>query len=351
MKKMLALILCLALCCALASTAAATGDVYVVAGSAALCNNENWAATSVANTMKENADGTYSITFSNIQPGNYEFKIVRNGAEWLGDPDNWSQNYAITVKSVCDVTITYDPYTGYAKATGQGVTAAEAPDIKVMSIRGEGLAELDWNNGIAMTKVGEGVYEYTFKALKDATLSIKFAANGNWEDYNFGGSFVDSGEMCEAVWSGENISIIVSGTFDVKIRLDLSSLDYTTKQGAFFVITYTPASAQEPTPTEPSVTETTATEPAPTTPSATEPGTSNTDPLPTEGGNTPAPTDPTQGQTPAPTAPNGEEPQPSQPGDDHPSDNSGITVALIVIAVGVVLAGGILLSRKLRKKA
>ena len=349
MKKLIAIFVCLALLCAGVMAVSAAGDTYVVAGSDGLCNGETWAATSDVNTMTENADGTYSLTVKNVQPGNYEFKIVKNGSEWLGDPDNWSQNYSLTIKTACDVTITYNPTTGYAKATGTGVTAAVAPAISVMSIRGEGLPTLNWDNGIPMELVSDGIYEYTFEDLTDANLFIKFAANGNWNDYNFGGAFTNSGEATGAVWSGENIAISVSGTYDVIVRLDLRNLDYSTKQGATFTITFEKAAVEEtqPTPTEPAPTEPAPTEPAPTTPAPTEPA--PTEPASTE----PAPTVPAATES-APTHPTDIEPapQPTQPQQGQPGDDDGgFPIALIVVIIGVVLVVGILVARKARKKA
>lgn len=260
MKKLLAVLMCLALCCgAAAMTAFADGDTYVVAGESGLCNGEYWAATSTANTMTANADGTYSLTVYNVQPGNYQFKIVKNGSEWIGNPDDWGNNYSFGVSSACTVTITYDPATGYATVSGSGIGVAVAPEITVMSIRGEGHADLDWDNGIAMTKVSEGVYEYTFASLENVELSIKFAANGNWNDYNFGGTYGGSGVVNNAEWSGSNIAVSVGEASSVTIRLDLTGLNYENKQGATFTVTVTPlsggnAGGEETTqPTEPEV--------------------------------------------------------------------------------------------------
>ena len=55
---------------------------YTVAGQAGLCGVE-WDPSQ--NKMTDNGDGTWSITFTNIAAGTYEFKVVENGA-W-GNPD------------------------------------------------------------------------------------------------------------------------------------------------------------------------------------------------------------------------------------------------------------------------
>lgn len=341
MKKITAFLLCLAICCALLTVVGAAGDTYVVAGSEKLCNGELWAATSDVNTMSANSDGTYSIIFYNIQPGNYEFKIVKNGSEWLGDPDNWGNNYAITVKKTCDVTITFDPYTGYAVAKGNGVGAAEAPEISVMSIRGEGLSILDWNTGVAMEKISDGVYEYTFHNLSNVTLTIKFAANGNWEDYNFGGAFTSSGEKTGAVWSGENIVVPVTDAADVTVRLDVKDLDYTSKQGASFTITFSAPTVAPDVDTQPTEPETEPTQPEtqPQTPPETQPdqqpeATEGTEP---QGGNAPKPTESTS-KDPAPTE--------GQKDDTTGGNRTGLIIGIVVAVVAVIAVVIVLVLRK-----
>ena len=77
---------------------------YSVAGSAGLCG-EDWNPT--ADKMTANANGTYSITFSSVPAGSYEFKVVGNGDWGAG---SWpSANYAVKVTATSNVTITFTP--------------------------------------------------------------------------------------------------------------------------------------------------------------------------------------------------------------------------------------------------
>ena len=238
MQKLLAIVLCLAMCLGiLAMTVTAANDTYVVAGSSGLCNGENWAASSTKNKMTANADGTYSLTIANVKAGNYEFKIVQNGSTWHGDPANGGQNYKITVASACNVTITFNPKNKTATASGDGIGAVTAPAINYMAIRGSG-ANLSWEKDNAkMTKVSEGIYEYTFKSLK-GTVEMKFAANGNWDDYNFGGTFKSSGTETAAAWNGGNIKFTTTEATDVVVRLNLTKLNYAKGTGATFTVTF-----------------------------------------------------------------------------------------------------------------
>lgn len=85
---------------------------YFVAGSSSLCG-ENW--DTFADPMTANADGTYSITFSNIAAGTHTFKVVANGDYLVG---SWPENdYVLNITGPSDVVITYDPVnnTGYAR--------------------------------------------------------------------------------------------------------------------------------------------------------------------------------------------------------------------------------------------
>lgn len=62
------------------SAFAADTDGYHVAGNAGLCGEGHEWDTS-ANLMTDNGDGTYSITFTGIAAGNYEFKVELNNWE------------------------------------------------------------------------------------------------------------------------------------------------------------------------------------------------------------------------------------------------------------------------------
>ena len=100
-------------------------DRYVVAGSAGLCGSE-WAAADEANQMTEVSDGVYAITYKNVDAGDYELKVVKNGTQWIGGSDG--NNVKITVSEACDVTVTYSEANGIV-VTGDhvGPTVEDAP--------------------------------------------------------------------------------------------------------------------------------------------------------------------------------------------------------------------------------
>jgi hypothetical protein len=93
---------------------------YYVAGESGLCGS-NWVPGDEANQMVMNVDGTCSITYTDVAPGKYMFKVTQT--DW--SMDNWGGNgpdgnYVIELSSQTYVTITFDPATGSIRvATGE----------------------------------------------------------------------------------------------------------------------------------------------------------------------------------------------------------------------------------------
>ena len=152
----------------------AADSVYVVAGVPELCVN-TWdpsPETSADNIMEAQEDGTYVKVYTDVAVKNdYQFKIVGDGANWYGI-DGGDDNFTFNVKSVCDVTITFNPETLKTTVTGDGV---EIPtELVVESMRTVGNGDGNWLNGVAwdpaddsnlMTEVAPKVYEITYTDL------------------------------------------------------------------------------------------------------------------------------------------------------------------------------------------
>ena len=89
---------------------------YTVAGDNANMFGTTWDATNTNNDMTKNADGTYSITYTNIElTGNVKYKVVVDHA-WTtsyGDPNNNEDQYnkviGIKMAGKYDITIVFDP--------------------------------------------------------------------------------------------------------------------------------------------------------------------------------------------------------------------------------------------------
>lgn len=86
---------------------------YYVAGSAGLCGTE-WSAN--GSPMKKQPDGSWRITFANIEAGDYAFKVT--DGSWSNSwPDT---NYSLTVESKSNVTIAFAP-------EGKSITVTQTP--------------------------------------------------------------------------------------------------------------------------------------------------------------------------------------------------------------------------------
>ena len=215
--------------------------IYIVAGPKSLCGSE-WDGTDVNNQMTEK-DGIYTITYTALVAGDYQFKIVKDGTERIGPEIG---NYAFTVTDTCDVTLTYNPATGEVTYAGDNVTETGFNPEAIYAV---GAGDEDWlNNEVwnpaaesnKLTEVADGIYEITYTNVPafDNYL-VKFAANGSWGD-SWGGEFVANEEV-DAVYNGDNIVVVVDYELaDVTLRLDLTNFDYATKLGAKMTITITP---------------------------------------------------------------------------------------------------------------
>ena len=238
MKKILLMLVALIA----TSFSAMAEDIYIVAGSEELCGTV-WDGTDLNNKMTDNGDGTYSKTFTNVAVMNgYQFKVVKNSAEWYGDEaDN---NITFNVTTACDVTITFNATTFKSTVTGTGVQAYVFNVEKVIAV-GNGVGA--WLNGASwavdadankMTQVADKVYEISFDNVPvgEEDYMVKFATNGSWAD-NFGGIFEASGKESDAMYNSGNITFNLEKAGTVTLRLDLSKFDYATRTGAKFVVT------------------------------------------------------------------------------------------------------------------
>ena len=251
-KRILSIVLTLCMMLTLVPTVAFASDAtYVVAGVPELCG-KNWDGSvegNEENIMASNGDGTYIKVYTNVAVKNdYTFKVVENLSDgtqnWYGA--DGGNNVSFDVVSVCDVTITFDSATKEINVTGSGVEFTTDLVVDSVTVVGNGNYEIwlngePWNPGAyanQMTEVEPKVYEITYTNLeKDLYCEFKFAINSSWTD-NFGGTFSASGVETNAVYNGSTMSFTAPYELtDVKIRLDLSSFDYATKEGATFTVT------------------------------------------------------------------------------------------------------------------
>ena len=187
-------------------------STYVVAGSAGLCGSE-WNGTDPANQMSdEDGDGIYTITYTGVAAGSYEFKVVENGATWYGDNGN---NVVMNLGAKCDVTISFD---AASKKITFEVSGAEIVDdgTKYIVAGVAALCGSEWAPGDEANRMsdedGDGIYTITYTAVEPGNYEYKVVANlpngtQNW--------------LCNDGWSNEVVSVVE--TCDVTICYDKAS--------------------------------------------------------------------------------------------------------------------------------
>ncbi len=257
----LSVMLIMSCICPTLSVSASTTSTYVVAGVEELCG-VNWRGDIIEgadNIMTQNADGTYSIVYTDVAVNNdYQLKVVENDSvgnmTWYG-VDGGNDNVTFHVVEACDVTVTFNPNTLKITVTGDGVNIPTGLEIE--SIRTVGNGDCYWLNGANwdpaadenyMTETSDGIYEISYIEIEQFdNYQVKFAANNSWA-INWGGVYAGSGVESDAVFNGDNITFDVPYELaNVTIKLDIRGFDYATKTGAKFTITVTDATATEPT--------------------------------------------------------------------------------------------------------
>ncbi len=235
----------------------ATADTYIIAGSESLCGS-SWDATDNNNLMNQDGD-ILTLTFASVPAGDeYQFKIVKNGTDWIGDAIG--NNFAFNVSETCDVTVKYNIASLEMDISGTGV---EYPitSLKPDNICAVGNGSGNWLNGSAwypsdsnnyMTEVTDGVYTITYTDVAAGSYELKFTANDSWL-YNWGGIFEGFGVESAAVYNASNnIEFsIVNAPATVTLELDLSGYDHYIMTGATFTVTADPAQDTATEPTEP----------------------------------------------------------------------------------------------------
>lgn len=181
---------------------AAQGDSYVVAGDGGLCNGINWSETNKTNEMKLSGS-VYTITFEDVLPGAYGFKVVKNGS-W---DTSWpSSNYNIDVSAVSDVTITFDPSTNTPNATVTP-TGEQVEIVNKYVVAGDaGLTGINWDTGSEANEMAQDgdVYKITYQDVPAGTYGFKVVKNGSWA----------------SSWPGENYTLVLEDTADVTITFN-----------------------------------------------------------------------------------------------------------------------------------
>ena len=147
--------------------------------------------------------------------------------------------------------------------TTEEPTTEPVLQIHYVNVTGNGegawLNNSDWDpSANRMNEVADGIWEISYDDVEEAfDRQFQFAVNGNMIHY-FGGTYVDSGVVTDAVYTGGKITFDTEYEYQtVKIQLDLRELDERTMTGAKFTVTIIPPGepTEEPTTAEPTTAE------------------------------------------------------------------------------------------------
>ena len=189
-------------------------DTYVVAGPSSIFGS-NWDGTDSDNTMTEGANGIYTLTLNGVNltaSTNYEYKIVKNGSQWIPDGDNLTFN--VPLNGSYNVTFTFNSSTNTCEVTYdlQNATGGETYTVagSNTTILGSEWGQGDTNNDMSLVN---GVYQLTYNdvVISDNNPSCEFRVVVNH-------SWVTAYPVGNASVTGFN----GSGTYDVVFTYDPS---------------------------------------------------------------------------------------------------------------------------------
>ena len=213
-----------------ASSEAPAEDVYVVAGSSTTLFGTAWnssAEDNDANKMTKNTEtGVYEKVYAGVAlpAGNIEFKIVKNGSDWI--PSGSGNNLICTISETAtyDVTFTFDPATSAITSNAEKKGEAQLPDAEINKVEIRGGKQGDWasfSKNFELVKAEEG-------AAYTATIDLA----------EFAGPFDFKLVVNENVWIGTNMLTLVDEAGLVQVS-ETDGADFTLKNDAYQTYTVT----------------------------------------------------------------------------------------------------------------
>ncbi len=219
---------------------------YTVAGEAGLCG-DGWDPAS--NAMTETETGIWSITFSNIAAGSYEFKVTDGTWNNSWGVDGGQTNMTVSVTVLSDVTITFNadtkaidvatvpaatqpeetqpevtqpeetqpevtqPEETQPEVTQPEETQPETPSVTYTVAGDEGLCGVSWKpEQNPMTLNADGLYEITFNDVAAGNYGFKIT-EGKWEPGH--------------EWPSENYNLTVNSAGNVTILFNAETKEIT----------------------------------------------------------------------------------------------------------------------------
>ena len=211
---------------------------YYVAGDSALCGS-NWSQNDIANIMTDNGDGTWSKTYTDVQPATYAFKVT--DGTWDNAWGDNGNNYILTIETACDVTITFTVETSTVTVTGDGISTAPIEYAEVFNVVGDaGFLGTGWDaSGTTNTLVasGDGVYTLTLERVAASAAPYEFKVIQDAANYEWNGPCIyDAALLTNPDDVKSNMSITISEisdvTFTVTVGEDATTLTVTVTKSA-----------------------------------------------------------------------------------------------------------------------
>ena len=157
---------------------------YTVVGNADFMGN--WNSDSTVGDMTEVYYNWYQLHLPVVQPGDYEFKIVRDH-DWdyaWGD-ENGISNYAFTLEQPAEVVISFDSQEGRIIVDIFDIDEPVEPEYKVVG-DADFMGAWDVSSDLGlMTETGDGIWEVTFLNVEPGEYSFKVIQGDSW-DYSWG---------------------------------------------------------------------------------------------------------------------------------------------------------------------
>ena len=186
---------------------------YFVAGSAGLCGVE-WSPNAAENKLSDtDGDGIYTITYTGVAAGNYEFKVTNGTWDESWGKDGGSANFALAVaEDNSTVEIRFDTATMLIEAVVNGAASEQPPEAPIGNTFYVAGSFNGWNaaaDGYQLTSSDDVLYTLTL-SLTAGSHAFK-VTNGTW-DKSWGGAGADG-----------NYELVLDVDADVLVIFDVTT--------------------------------------------------------------------------------------------------------------------------------
>lgn len=233
MKKTLTLFV--AVMCSIAAMAD-----YYVAGVSTLCGNE-WKQADPENAMTQQPNGTWTITYTNVAAGIYEFKVT-DETSWYGPAVG---NWQISTAATSDITLTFDPSNNSIAITGE-VSGEIDFTFTSLTVAGNNINGSEWvpdNASNHMAAKSATVYTFAFDVTEGEEYELKVCVDNSWS-LSFGVKTDSPIELNSAIDAtkndGKNVKFTAPQTGVATVTFDFTNFNLTADTGAKLSVSVAP---------------------------------------------------------------------------------------------------------------